>query len=514
MGKTLVVLLGTVASVLPFFAQPVITNQPASQFVIYGGNATFSVMVTGVGPFTYQWQMNGTNLPNNIISTFAGTYVSGFSGDGGAATNARLTNPSGVAVDSYGNVLFADTGNSRIRRVDTNGIITTVAGTNAAGFAGDGGFANLAKLNGPYGVALDAGGNYFIADAGNSRIRKVDTNGIITTVAGNGTAGYGGDGAAATNAPINAPHGVAVDGVGNLFIADTSNNRIRMVDTNGNITTLAGTNSAGGTGDGGPATNAMLNSPQGVAVDGAGNIFIADCNNRRIRRINATGIITTFAGTNVSGFSGDGGPATNARLTLPAGVAVDSYGYVFIADSVNNRIRQVDPNGIITTVAGNGSTSFSGDGGAATNAGLGPAFGMATEPDGSLLIAATTQFRIRRATLGRIPTLSINGVTTNNAGTNYQVIVTSPSGSVTSSVAGVSLQLPPITPAYTASNGVYAFTWNAIPGQAYQLQSATNLAAPAWADLGSPVTATSNTVFATDVLGADGQRFYRVRLWP
>jgi len=422
---------------------PIIATPPTSQTVISGKTFTWNVSMAGTGPFTYQWQFNGTNLPNNIITTVAGNGVGTYAGDSGLATNASIFNSTGVAADGSGNFLIADRNSNRIRRVNTNGIINTVAGTNSSGFAGDSGPANIAKLNGPYGVAFDAWGNYFIADTGNNRIRKVDTNGVITTVAGNGTAGFGGDGAAATSAAINAPRGMAVDGFGNLFIADTSNNRIRLVDTNGNISTLAGTNAAGVSGDGGLAVVAKLGAPQGVALDGLGNVFIADYNNSRIRRVDTNGVITTFAGTNVSGFLGDGGIATVARLANPTGVAVDSYGYVFFSDYNNNRVRRVDLNGIITTVAGNGSTSYSGDGGTSTNATLYQPYGVAVESSGSLLIADMTHSRIRRTTIGRIPTLSFNSVTTNNAGSNYQVIVSSPYGSVTSSVVSLTVVFAP-----------------------------------------------------------------------
>ena len=216
---------------------PTITNQPASQAVWAGGNVIFAVGVSGAGPFTYQWQFNTVNLPNGIITTVAG---GGSGGDGSAATNASLGSPYGVAVDASGNLFIADIGNQRIREVSTNGIITTVAGNGAYGYSGDGGAATNASLGYPDGVAVDASGNLFIADNLNSSIRKVSTNGVITTVAGNGTYGYSGDGGAATNANLHFPSGVAVDASGNLFIADSFNHRIRRVSTNGIITTVAG----------------------------------------------------------------------------------------------------------------------------------------------------------------------------------------------------------------------------------------------------------------------------------
>ena len=220
---------------------------------------------------------------------------------------------------------------------------------------GDGGAATAAALMNPGGVAVDAAGTLYIADTDNNRIRKVTTAGVITTVAGNGLAGAGGDGGQAVFASLHSPHGVAVDAAGNLYIADTDNNRIRKVTPAGIITTVAGTGISGHSGDGGPATAARLNYPVGVAVDAAGNLYIADTGNSRIRKVTPAGVITTLAGTGIGGYSGDGGPATAAQLKYPFGVAVDAAGNLYIADSGNNSIRKVTPAGIITTVAGNGT---------------------------------------------------------------------------------------------------------------------------------------------------------------
>ena len=304
-------------------------------------------------------------------------------------TNASLF---GIA----GNLFIADGGNFRIRKVDTSGIITTVAGNGSSEFSGDGGPATSASLTNPFGVALDGTGNLFIADEGSNRIRKVDTSGIITTVAGNGSSGFSGDGGPAISASLSGPIGVALDGTGNLFFADAGNNRIRKVDTSGIISTVAGDGIFGFSGDGDPATSASLRDPFGVALDGAGNLFIADRFNQRIRRVDAaTGIITTVAGDGptgigAGGFSGDGGPATSASLNSPFGVAVDGAGNLFIADTLNNRIRKVDTSGIITTVAGNGSFGFSGDGDPATSASLHEPFGVALDGSGNLFIASLT----------------------------------------------------------------------------------------------------------------------------
>jgi RHS repeat-associated protein len=326
---------------------------------------------------------DGTIIKNNIriIKTVAGTGESDFSGDGGPATDARLSGTSDVAVDSSGNIYIADRSNHRIRKVDMNGIITTIAGSGesgnyAGGFSGDGGPATDAKLNIPYGVAVDNAGNIYIADSLNHRIRKVDRNGVITTIAGSGETGLGaggfsGDGGLATDAKLYRPSGVAVDNAGNIYIADSFNNRIRKVDTSGIITTVAGCQFWGFGGDGGPATDvrARLYNPTGVEVDNAGNIYIADTRNNRIRMVDNSGIITTVAGNGVGWYSGDGGPATDTSLYYPTDVAVDSSGNIYIADRNNNRIRMVDNSGIITTVAGNGTCCvFDGDGGPAVNA--------------------------------------------------------------------------------------------------------------------------------------------------
>ena len=251
-------------------AQPVITQQPTNQAVVVGGTVTFNVSVSGTGPFYYQWLCNGSILPsaNPIITTVAGNGTNNYSGDGGAATNAELGRPAGIALDSTGNLLIADYDNFCIRKLWTNGIITTV----------------IRGLSYPSCVAVDSSGNLFIGDFGNSRILKVGTNGIITTVAGNGTEGYSGDGGAATNAELYFPYSVAVDSSGNLFIADDSN-RILKVGTNGIITTVAGNGTGGYSGDGGAATSAELYSPTGVTIDSAGNILIADNGNNRIRKV-------------------------------------------------------------------------------------------------------------------------------------------------------------------------------------------------------------------------------------
>jgi RHS repeat-associated protein len=347
---------------------------------------------------------DGTTIQNNaiIINTVAGTGVYGYSGDGGPATLAKISNAYGVALDAQGNFYFGDHGNSRIRKVDTNGIITTIAGNGTSGYSGDGGPAIQAQVSAPWGVAVDAAGNLYIVDGG--CIRKVDTNGIITTVAGVGTTdGYSGDGGPATQALLNFPQDVAIDAQGNLYIADSNNLRIRKVDTNGIITTVAGGRYSGPLGDGGPATNAYLYKPSAVAADTQGNIYIVVTEQSRIRKVDTKGIITTVAGNGTQGFSGDGGPATQARLDTPLKVAVDSQGNLYIAERYTHRIRKVDANGIITTIAGSGPTGyyahagfFSGDGGPPTESRLNEPRGVAVDPRGNLYIADSVNGRVRK----------------------------------------------------------------------------------------------------------------------
>jgi sugar lactone lactonase YvrE len=428
---------------------PTVSTQPASQTNLPGTIASFNVAVNGTGPYTYQWQFNGTNLPNNIITTVAGNGIATYAGDGGAAISASLYYPNGVAFDAFGNLYIADSVNERIRRVDTNGIITTVAGKSGSGYSGDGGAGTNASLTYPTGVAFDAFGNLYIADYSNNRIRKVDTNGIIATVAGNGTNSYSGDGGAATNASLNKPYGVACDAFGNLYIADQANSRIRKVDINGIITTVAGNGTNGYSGDGGAATNASLYALTGLAFDAFGNLYIADQANSRIRKVDINGIITTVAGNGNYSYSGDGGAATNASLYSPYGVAFDVFGNLYIADQGNARIRKVDANGIITTVAGNGTNGYSGDGGAATNASLNFPLGTALDASGNLFIADQYNNRIRKVLLyAGYPTFKLNNVSITNAG-NYTVVITSPYGSVTSSVAA--LYMPPFITSQPAS---------------------------------------------------------------
>jgi uncharacterized protein (TIGR03437 family) len=332
-------------------------------------------------------------IAGGSISTIAGNGVVSYSGNGGPALSAQMNAPEGVAMDSAGNLYVADTANNVVRKV-ANGTITAFAGNGTSGSGGDGGAATSAQLNSPEGVAVDSAGNVYIADSGNARVRKVDASGTISTVAGNGTPGYGGDGGAAAGAQLYTPTAVAVDGAGNLFIADFNNSRIRKVSAGGTISTVAGNGNSGYSGDGAPATSAQINLPQGVAVDSAGNLYIADTGNNVIRRVGANGLISTLAGNGLIGYSGDGGPATQAQLGNPSAVAVDSAGSLYVADG-STRIRKVFPSGLIVTIAGNGTAGYSGDGGAATSAQLNAPSGVAVDSAGNVYVADTANNAVR-----------------------------------------------------------------------------------------------------------------------
>src|SRR5450759_2275213 len=327
-------------------------------------------------------------VSNGVIATVAGNGTAGFSGDNGPAISAKLGTPIGIAVDLAGNLYIADRDNNRIRKV-ASGVITTAAGNGLAGFSGDNGPAANAQLSVPISVAVDSPGNLYIADSYNNRIRKV-TNGAIATVAGGGTP-IGGSGPA-LSWQFGDPSGVAVDSAGNLYITDEASNRIWKV-SNGLIAVVAGNGTSGFSGDNGPATSAQLNVPYGVAVDSAGNLYIADTGNNRVRKV-ASGMVTTVAGNGTPGFSGDNGPATSAQLNVPYGVAVDSAGNLYIADSGNIRIRKV-ANGTITTVAGNGYSGFGGDNIPAIGTELWQPLGIALDSAGNLFISDFINKRTR-----------------------------------------------------------------------------------------------------------------------
>jgi len=331
-----------------------------------------------------------------IITTVGGTGVVGYTGDGGPANAAEMS-PAAVALDAAGNLYFSDQAHSCVRKINTAGIISTVAGNGSIGYSGDGGPATAAEFNGLIGIAVDAAGNLYIADGFNNRVRKVNTAGVITTVAGNGMAGYYGDTGPAVSAGINFPSDVAVDATGNLYICDYGNFCIRMVNTSGIITTVAGNGMMGYSGDGGPATDAEL-APNNINVDGTGNLYIGDGGNSCSRKVNVAGIITTIAGGSTAGFSGDGGPATAAELNGPGTIIKDAAGNLYIPDATNNRIRKINTAGIITTYAGNGIAGFSGDGGPATAASIGSSGAAVINAAGDIYFPSSN--RIRKISIG------------------------------------------------------------------------------------------------------------------
>jgi uncharacterized protein (TIGR03437 family) len=365
------------------------------------------------------WQNNRIRkVSNGVIATVAGNGTCGNGGDNGPAASAQVCAPNGVALDAAGNLYIADTGNHRIRKV-SNGVITTVAGNGVYGYGGDNGPAIGAQLRSPSGVAADSAGNLYIADWQNNRIRKV-SNGVITTVAGNGVYGYGGDNGPATSAQVGQPLGVALDAAGNLYIADTLSARVRKV-SNGVITTVAGNGTCGNGGDNGPAASAQVCEPNGVALDAAGNLYIADYD--RIRKV-SSGMIATVAGG--GSVVDDNGPATSAQLRSPSGVAADSAGNLYIADQ-GNRIRKVS-NGVITTVAGNGTPGYSGDNGPAASAQLTSPYGAAVDSAGNLYIADDGNHLVRKVSNGVVTTVAGGGASLGDNGPATSARLTWPCG--------------------------------------------------------------------------------------
>jgi hypothetical protein len=403
----------------------------------YGGTTGFAPSATGT------------------IVTFAGNGTPGYAGDNGPATAAEIDLPNGMACDSEGDVFFADDGNNMIREVlKATGDIVTVAGDGIAGYSGDGGPARSAELNDPRDVAVDAQGDVFIADLNNNVIRDVvAATGNIFTVAGTGVAGYSGDGGPATAAELNVPRGVTLDSAGDLFFADAGNNRIReVVKAIGDIITIAGNGTAGYSGDGGLATDAKINTPNMVTVDSAGDVFFTDGGNARIREVvKATGKIITVAGNGTVGYSGDGGPATAAELNGATGIALDSLGDLFIADGGNSRVREVvKATGNIFTVAGNGNNGYSGDGGPAIAAELDP-WRVAVDSAGDVFAAASFSNVIRELTPAA--TVKIG----NSAATTQLVVHVQPSANAT---AGTPFLTQPVI-WETDSNGVLQTNDNA-----------------------------------------------------
>jgi sugar lactone lactonase YvrE len=416
---------------------------------------------------------------SGIITTVAGNGISGFSGDGGPAKSPMVSFPIGLTFDHNGNILFTDSGNYRVRKIDTHGIITTIAGTGVLGYSGDGGLAINATLSAAYGLGVGRSGNIFISDAGNNVIRKIDLAGIITTIAGNGTAGFSGDGGPATQAMLNFPYAVLPDASGNLYIGDFTNDRVRKVDTSQNINTFAGNGSTGCTGDGGAATAAsiggargmlftggnlliagggcskvrtvslstniintvvgsiggydgdghsplatMFSGESGLMLDKSGNLVIVDRGNNRVRVLTSTTqLVTTITG----GYIGDGGQGTASALALPEAINFDRGGNLYIADTNDHRIRKLTPGGIISTFAGTGITGYTGDGGLATAATLDGPAAVATDRNHNVYIADQFGFVLRQVnSSGIISTnlatglfIGLNSLATDAAGNIY-----------------------------------------------------------------------------------------------
>ncbi len=354
---------------------------------------------------------------SQIITTVAGVGTIGYSGDNGIATAAQMSGPVGVVTDNAGNIYIADYNNHRIRMVNTSGVITTIAGTGTGAHSGDNGPATAADLNGPRGIAIDTAGNIYFTEYLSGTLRKVTTTGIITTIAGGGST-YA-DGVTATATQLYNPVGVAVDRAGNIYLDDYVKSVIRRINTSGIISRFAGVDTAGFSGDGGPATAAKLHEAYGIAVDTTGNVYIADgYYNHRIRKIDIAGTITTIAGTDTGGFSGDGGAATAAKLYAPDGVSIDNNGNIFIADMFNDRVRVIDPSGMINTYAGSGVYGFSGDGGPATAANIGHPNAVFVDNQHNLFIADYNNQRIRKVT-PPASTALIADVSANNAISQY-----------------------------------------------------------------------------------------------
>lgn len=385
---------------------------------MYKNRFTFFVSLFGVS----LWLVSsvGSQDMGGVIETVAGTGQIGCSGDNGPALQARFTSLSGLVVDQAGNVYIADAGCHTVRRLDRNGIITTVAGTGRFDFNGDRQPATLANLASPTGLTSDEVGNLYIADTGHHRIRKVDRNGIITTIAGTGEPSFNGDGSLASEVSLQFPADMAIGVAGGpgliceagtplsecrriVYIADTNNLRVRLVNSTGRVNTVAGNGLRGSEGDGGPAKEASFKDPVGVAVTAEGDLLIVDRSNHRIRRFDPrTGIITTVAGSGVFGFNGDDIRAEQAHLRLPLDVALDRAGNLYIADFWNHRIRRVDRNGIIKTVAGSGQGD-SGDGGPATQASLNGPSAVAVDAEGNIYIADSMNHRVRVVWVNRSP---------------------------------------------------------------------------------------------------------------
>lgn len=415
-----------------------------------------------------------------VISTVAGNGQLRFTGEGAAATNAALVSPRNATVDAAGTIYFSDSYFHQVFAVTPGGTVTVFAGTGRQGFSGDGGPATAAQLDGPAALAVDAAGNVLIADAGNSRIRAVARGGTISTVAGNGGNGVAGNGGPATLAAIGAPSGLAVDSAGNVYITQSGNHVIRRVGADGVINAFAGTGTAGYSGDGGAATAAMFFSPQGLKADAAGNVFVADSLNNRVRKISPQGIVSTLAGNGTARFSGDGGVAAEASLSLPTDVAVGAGGLIYIADALNARIRTVTAAGIINTIAGGGASWVNGP---ALQATLPAPNSLALDDAGRLIVVVPFARQVRRVLAPTITTVA-GTAPTSSTGDNGQATAApllSPYGVAVDAAGNVYIsdqfdnRIRKVSPAgvitTAAGNGLYGWTGDGSPATTAQLGS-------------------------------------------
>jgi len=423
---------------------------PTGVAVDAGGSVYFAegsiATGSGLGDGDYRvWKIT----PGGILNVLAGNGLESYAGDGGAAAVAQLNGPASIALDGGGNLYFADSANHRIRRITPAGVIGTFAGNGTPGFSGDGGPAVTAQLNGPLGVAVDASGNVYIADTGNNRVRKISSNGVIATIAGNGNASFYGDESPAMAASIHAPQGLALAADGTIYIADTLNQRVRRVGANGVIHTLAGNGLAAFSGDGTDATKESLNLPAAVALDGAGNVYIADRGNNRVRMVSPAGAISTRAGS-------------GAPLAAPQGVAVDSTGNLYIAESGGNDLRRVAPDGTISIFAGTGACCYSGDGGPATTAALNAPWGVAVDTAGDIYFSDFGNNAVRAV----VPASSVPVIATVTNGASNQPGPVAPGEVVV--VYGTGLGPAQLTPAGSAPVTQLAgvsVLFNGTPGQ-------------------------------------------------
>ena len=462
-------------------------------------NQVLGLAVDGQGnvyiPQFYEGRVR--EVSQNVINTIAGNGAAGFAGDGGPAAAALMNTPSRMAFDGNGHMYVAEEGNNRVREI-SGGVINTVAGNGAGAFSGDGGPATSASLFRPWGVATDAAGNIYIADDFNNRLREV-SNGVISTLAGTGVAAYAGDGGAATAAEIWNPVDVTYDGAGNVYFADLSNHRVRKI-SNGKITTVAGNGNSASSGDGGPATSAGL-TPTGIALDSAGNLYIVDGPNNRVREVSG-GVITTIAGNGTLGFSGDGGLAVSAELNQPNGVAIDGAGNIYIADTNNHRIRKIS-GGVISTVAGNGQARYGGDGAAATAASLYYPWAVLVDGAGNLYIADTNNNRIREVLASGPPvqaspaTLNFSAVAGGAAPASQTITLsTATAGLAFSASAGASWLS--VTPGAGSAPGLIQVAVNPANLSAGSYSSTVTIAVPG----ASPSTLTAGVKLTVTAAGA------------